>query len=185
VGGEAGVNKILLITGPRAVGKTYLCQRVVEEARETGRSCAGVLSPAVIERGERTGIRLINVATQEDRPLAVSGDGSGDVRWGKYRFVPETLEWGADALNRATPCDLLVVDEIGPLELKAGQGLVAALKVLNAGGFALAVVVVRPELIDELKDRMQSNDPQIVEVTEDNRDQLPRRIFDLLGEEIG
>jgi nucleoside-triphosphatase len=179
------MNRVVLLTGPRGVGKTCLCQRVARKAREAGRSCTGVLSPAVLEDGEKTGIRLLDVATQEDRPLAFSGDESGDVRWGKYRFVRETLDWGADVLKRGTPCDLLVVDELGPLELKAGQGLVAALDVLSAGGFALALVVVRPELIDELRGRLPDSSVQIVEVTEANRDRLPERIVDLLQEEVG
>jgi nucleoside-triphosphatase len=179
------MNKVVLLTGPRGVGKTCLCQRVARRARKTGRSCKGVVSPAVLEGGEKTGIRLLDVATQEDRPLAFSGDESGDVRWGKYRFVRETLDWGADVLKRATRCDLLVVDELGPLELKAGKGLVAALDVLNAGGFALALVVVRPELIDELRERLPGSSVQILEVTEANRDRLPERIVDLLQEEMG
>jgi nucleoside-triphosphatase len=178
------MNKVVLLTGPRGVGKTYLCQRVAEKARETGRSCAGVLSPAVLEGGEKTGIRLVNVATGDDRSLATADRLHGEVRWGKYRFLPSTLEWGVGLLERAIPCDLLVVDELGPLELEAGQGLVTALEVLNAGGFALALVVVRPELIDELRERLPSNDVQIMEVTEANRDRLPGRILDLLGDEI-
>ena len=55
------------------------------------------------------------------------------------------------ALLEANPnCDLLVVDELGPLELVRGEGWQAALEALAQGGYCLALVVVRPELLDVL-----------------------------------
>jgi nucleoside-triphosphatase THEP1 len=176
------MNEVLLLTGERGIGKTGVCQRVVREARERGLACAGVVSPAVFEDGEKTGITLVEVATDEYRPLAVAEDLPPGVRWGKYRFVPEALEWGAQVLEAATPCDLLVVDELGPLELEADQGLVAALDVLNAGGFSLALVVVRPELVEKLRERLGGRVAQILEVTLANREQLPALIVDLLAQ---
>jgi nucleoside-triphosphatase THEP1 len=175
------MNEVLLLTGERGVGKTGVCQRVVREARERGLACAGVVSPAVSEDGEKTGITLVDVASGEYRPLAVADDLRGEVRWGKYRFVPEALEWGAQVLEAATPCDLLVVDELGPLELEAGQGLFGALDALNAGGFSLALVVVRPELVEELKGRLGGRVEQVLEVTLANREELPALIVDLLA----
>lgn len=176
------MNEVLLLAGERGVGKTCLCQRVVREACERGLSCAGVVSPAVFEDGEKTGIMLVDVATGEHRPLAVADDLRGEVRWGKYRFVSEALDWGAQVLKAATPCDLLVVDELGPLELEAGQGLVVALHVLNAGGFSLALVVVRPELVENLKERLGARVAQVLEVTLTDREQLPALIVDLLAQ---
>ena len=105
----------------------------------------------------------------------------GEVRWGRYSFAPEALEWGVQTLKAATPCDLLVVDELGPLELEAGEGLVAALDVLDEGGFSLALVVVRPELVEKLEERLGGRVAQVLEVTLANREQLPALIVDLLA----
>jgi nucleoside-triphosphatase THEP1 len=176
------MNEVLLLTGERGVGKTGVCQRVVREACERGLSCAGAMSPAVFEGGHKVGITLVDVATGEYRPLAVADGLRGEVRWGKYRFMPEALEWGTQVLEGATPCDLLVVDELGPLELEADQGLVAALDVLNAGGFSLALVVVRPELVEKLKERLGGRVTQVLKVTLANREQLSALIVDLLGQ---
>ena len=46
------------------------------------------------------------------------------------------------------------MDEIGPLELDRGRGWVNALDVLCAGQFGLAVVVVRPSLVDAFRAAM-------------------------------
>ena len=64
------------------------------------------------------------------------------------------MAWGAAVLDSACPCDVLIVDEIGPLELERGQGWANALDVLRAGQFDLAAVVVRPSLIDAFRAAM-------------------------------
>lgn len=171
-----------MVTGERGVGKTHLCQQVVKLAGMRGYRCAGVLSRAALEGDHKVAITLVDVATNAERTLAVADATPGELRWGRYRFVPGTLEWGSDLLAGATPCDLLIVDELGPLELTLGQGLVSALDVLDGGAFSLALVVVRPELLDALRERLQCAETRVVEVELPNRDQLPRQILSLLGE---
>lgn len=172
-----------MLTGEREVGKTHLCQRVVEEAKERGFTCAGVISLAVFESEHKVGITLVDVGTGEERPLASADDLGGDVRWGRYSFVPASLAWGAEILTGATPCDLLVIDELGPLELELGRGLVKAVDVLVRGGFSLAIAVVRPALLGKLRERLGGRQTDVVEVTPLNRDQLPPRLVSMLEEE--
>ncbi len=172
-----------MLTGERGIGKTVLCQRVVDEARRRGFSCAGVISPALYDGQEKVGISLVDVASGDERPLASVDDIPDGVRWGRYSFVPSSLTWGSDLLARATPCDLLVIDELGPLELVTGRGLVTALDVLMGGGFALALVVVRPELVDQARERLKAKETLTLEVTFPNRERLPMHVLSLLGEE--
>jgi len=170
------MDHIVLITGQRAVGKTYVCQSVVEEAQRRGYTCAGLLSPALFEGQQKVGISLVDVTSGEERPLATADAAPLGVRRGRYRFVNSTLEWGTRVLAEATPCDLLVVDELGPLELEKGRGLVKALDVLAKGGFSLALVVVRPELVEQVRERLPAEEVHIVHVTFANRDGLSRQI---------
>lgn len=81
-------------------------------------------------------------------PLAQADNLPGELRTTAYRFDSSTTQWGAALLDTACPCDVLVVDEIGPLELERGQGWANALNVLDSGQYELAVVVVRPALLD-------------------------------------
>ncbi len=173
-----------MLTGERGVGKTHLCRQVVEEARRRGYSCAGLLSPAVFEDGEKAGITLLDLATEVERPLAVADDEPGELRWGRYRFLPSTLEWAGSALRRAAPCHLLVIDELGPLELKLGQGLVEALNLLDYGAYSLALVVVRAELVGAVLQRLRRAEVMVVEVTIQRRDELPSRILSMLEEQV-
>ena len=45
-------------------------------------------------------------------------------------------------------CDLLIVDELGPIELERGEGWQNGIAALNSGEYQAAVVVIRPELLD-------------------------------------
>ncbi len=161
---------IVLVTGLRGVGKTTLCLRTVTLAKEAHYSCAGLLTLRDDDRRI-----LVDVQTGDRRSLTASGPAGVPV--GRYLFDPDALAWGTAILARSTPCDLLVVDELGPLEM-AGGGWAVGLDVLQGGCFSLALVVVRPELVAEALERFP--DAWSVEVTPENRDGLPVWLAGLL-----
>ncbi len=138
--------RAILLTGQSNIGKTTLVKELVMQARQAGYRCAGLLSPARFADGARVGIDVMDVATGQIRPLATRGQACQPGGLG-HIFDPEALAWGASVLARAIPCDLLVVDELGPLELRQGEGWHNGLDVLNTGGYRLAVTVVRPALL--------------------------------------
>ncbi len=162
---------IILITGLRGVGKTTLCLRTVTLAKNAGYSCAGLLT--LREEGD---LRiLVDVRTGNRRSLTASGPTGIPV--GRYLFDPDTLAWGTAILARSIPCDLLVLDELGPLEMTGG-GWAIGMDILREGRFLLALVVVRPELVTEVLERFP--DAWVVEVTPENRDELPTWLTGLL-----
>ncbi len=169
--------RILLLTGERKVGKTTVCRKVVARAREAGYACGGLLT---LQMDNSDGRVVVDVSTGDARPLTVS---EGGVEMGRYRFDPAVLAWGAEAIARAIPCDLLVIDEVGPLEVERGQGWAIALDILRAAQFRLALVVVRPELIGAVQLRLPTSAPAVLRVTEHNRDQLVNLLFSLLEQE--
>jgi len=83
---------------------------------------------------------VLDVRSGNLRRLTLGTGASAAVVQGRFRFDPETLAWGDAALAQATPCHLLVVDELGPLEIERGQGWPKAFDVLRGTDFALALV---------------------------------------------
>jgi nucleoside-triphosphatase THEP1 len=142
---------ITILTGPFGSGKTTECLRLIEWARQHGLDCAGIVCPARFDGAHKVGIDLLNVRTGECRSLAEADDRPAALRTTHYRFDVEVMAWGTVILDMACPCDVLILDEIGPLELERGQGWVNALTVLREGQFDLAVVVVRPSLVDTFR----------------------------------
>lgn len=142
-----------LLVALRGAGKTTFCRALAEEARAAGYEVAGLLSPAVFEGGVKTGILAQDLRSGEVRMLARAErvtplPPSFDLRLGRWLFDRAVLAWGNQLLAGDLRCDLLVVDELGPLELVHGEGWVNALDVLRRAYCRWAVAVVRPELAE-------------------------------------
>jgi hypothetical protein len=73
-----------------------------------------------------------------------------------------------------------VVDELGPLEIERGEGWQKAFDVLRGNDFTLALVVVRPELLERAQRKLPSGSTTVVTVEMDNRDDLPDLLLDAL-----
>ncbi|MDX9734553.1 MAG: nucleoside-triphosphatase [Thermoanaerobaculia bacterium] len=146
--GSLPMGSLALLTGGRGAGKTRWCEALARAAREAKLAVRGVLSPPVLAGGEKRAIDLLDLATGSRRFLAERArpdlPGTEGLGW---RFDPEALAAGNVALERVGACDLLLVDELGPLELGRGSGFTAAFGLLDARRHGLAIVVVRPSLV--------------------------------------
>jgi len=144
---------LFLLTGASGAGKTTWCMELARAAITAGRRVGGFCSPAVFEDGRKTGIDLIDLSRMTRRRLAglkaepVPGEASRD-----WQFDEQTLAWGNSLLQTAAP-DLLILDELGPLEFEHGQGFQDAFNLLDSHSFRLACVVVRPSLLMKAQDR--------------------------------
>jgi len=125
-------------------------------------------------------LKVLDVRSGLARQLTLEPGVSPAVIQGRFRLDPKVLLWGDDVLAHATPCDLLVVDELGPLELEQGWGWQQAFTVLHEGNFALAVVVVRPELVIQAQLRLPESAMAVLAVTTENRDELPATLLEML-----
>jgi nucleoside-triphosphatase THEP1 len=142
-----------VLTGERGIGKTTHCRTLVEQARAAGWDVAGLLSPAIFENGVKTGILAQDLRTSESRPFAslstfVPQSTTFTLSLGQWVFDPTVVDWGNQVLQSRQPCDLFIVDELGPLEFFRGEGWVNAFDALRQVSYRLGVVVIRPECID-------------------------------------
>lgn len=146
---------LFIITGPSGSGKTKWCQTAVDYARRRQWPVTGLLAPPIMKNGQKIGIDLLDLSSGEGRRLATwkgatighDDDLSGDVNTGDWNFSPEALVWGNSVLKKTTRADFVIVDELGPLEFRQGQGLQAGLELLDAWRYRLACVTIRPKLV--------------------------------------
>ena len=105
----------------------------------------------------RSGSRRLFGARTAKTPAgaAQSTDFITDPLTPRWKYGSEVFTWASKVLSSATPCDLLLVDEVGPLELLGKRGWVSALDVLSRGDFQAALVVCRPSLMETLEDAIQ------------------------------
>ncbi len=171
-------SRLVLLTGPVGVGKTTVAERVAGLALRQGLACGGLLAPAMKNAcGQKAGIWGVDVATGERRPLARTDRDLGGPTMGPYSFDATALEWATAVVAGAIDtCELLLVDEIGKLELWQGLGLAPILPRLAAGEAGRALVLVRQSLLDELQGRLAGIETIVFQVQEGNRDELPAQV---------
>ncbi len=145
---------ILLITGWRNTGKTTFCQVMIEAARERNLQVSGLLSPGVFENYQKISIEMEDLRSGEKRILAHKGyDPSSEFNLPNWLFEKENLSWGNTVFEKAVPTDVLIVDELGPIELEQNKGWTFGMQALDSGLYKIAIVVVRPELMPIAKQR--------------------------------
>ncbi len=170
--------RITLLTGGAGVGKTTVCKQLVAMATERGYRCAGLLSEALVEGGRCVGASVIDLSTGRQRELARIDRKLGPLNVGRWSFNPSGLEWGDALLRGLGACDLLAVDEIGVLELERGLGWRDAWGVLERRQFAMAVVIARPRLVEQVRNLVAAH--EVLTVTRATRDELPRQMIKTL-----
>lgn len=139
---------LFIITGWRNTGKTTFCQFMIDAARERGLQVSGILSPGVFEDYSKIRIEMQDLSSKERRILADKGhDPQSEFQLPEWIFNKENLLWGNRVFETAVPTDILIVDELGPIELEQHKGWTAALEALNSKAYQLAFVVIRPELL--------------------------------------
>ena len=170
----------IILTGERGVGKTTVCQKLIAVAQSKGYVCSGILTVSQPD-DERD---VIDVRSGETRRLTVGPDVEDVVIQGRFRFDPETLTWGNEALSQSRDSQLLVVDELGPLEIERGGGWYRTFYALQRNDYALAIVVVRPELVIPAQLRLPTGATTVLTVTPDDREDFPFILIEILENEI-
>ncbi|HPW17917.1 MAG TPA: nucleoside-triphosphatase [Candidatus Aminicenantes bacterium] len=140
---------VLALTGPVHGGKTTFLERAWPGWAAAGLACAGFLSPAATDENGETGYDLLEVPALRRRPYLRRGGGARAARTGPYAFLPGALERARRILRHGGRAGLLIVDEVGPLELEGG-GLWPALRGALRRPEGATLLVVRESVADGL-----------------------------------
>lgn len=146
--------QLLLVTGESGSGKSSWCNDLIMQAQRRDLRVGGLLSPAVVRNGRKTGIDLVDLASGQRHRLADHRDGTvTDMMTKLWAFDMEIIQWGNAALEQTADCDLLIIDELGPLEFKHNKGFTGAFALIDRRQYQVACVVVRPSLLQDALDR--------------------------------
>ncbi|UCD96645.1 MAG: NTPase [Candidatus Bathyarchaeota archaeon] len=174
------MKRLLLLAGPPRTGKTTILQKVVEKLSGRGFRIGGMISEEIHNERTRLGFEIYDVSTGQRGILAHVHQPVGP-KLGKYRVNLQDLNSiGARSIKDAIfKADVVVVDEIGPMELFSDEFKDAVEEVLASQKPLIATIHYRMKvpMIQKLKSR---EDAHLVEISLENRDQLPT----LIAEEV-
>jgi len=169
------MGRTILLTGRPGVGKTTVIKRVVEQL---GSRAGGFYTAEIRKSGRRQGFKIVTLDGQEG--ILSHVDIRGQPRVSRYGVnLGDLEEVGVAALRRAiAEADLIVVDEIGKMELFSDEFRQAVAEAIEGEKPVLATVMASPEpWVDALKGLPQVT---VLEVTRDNRERMVPLVVELL-----
>lgn len=169
-----------LLTGRPGVGKTTIIRQL---ANLLGPAADGFYTQEVRHQGSRVGFELVTLSGERAwlaaQPRMASFAKS--VPFGRYRVNLEAVDaLGVPVLLEALHRGLvIVVDEIGPMEMLSRHFQSTILTILDSSAWVVGTIVARPH---PFADRVKTH-PRVVlhEVTLANRVELGRQLLASVG----
>jgi len=167
----------LLLEGRPGIGKTTVARRLLTLLQEAGVPVGGFTTGELRTSGRREGF-VVEAASGAREVLAHVGL-PGPPRVGRYGVDLAGFERVAlPALRRPTTSGVVVVDELGKMELASAAFCAAVVELFGRDVAVVATVQVgHHRFTDALKRRPHI---RVVRVTEGTRDALPAQLMDFL-----
>ncbi len=157
----------MAVTGRPGIGKTTLCMKVFKALKDV----EGFVTLEVREKGRRIGFKLHDLKSGEELWLAKVGEGYPRV--GKYVVFLENLDRFAGKISDYDGC-LIVIDEVGPMELKSDNFVRAMERLIESDKNLLVTVHYKSKhpLVERIKREFE-----LYVIDERNRDDVANEII--------
>jgi nucleoside-triphosphatase THEP1/energy-coupling factor transporter transmembrane protein EcfT len=166
--------RVVVVTGSGSSGKTETVILAADRLRGDGVPVAGFVQPGVWVDDQKVGFRVRDLATGEEASLATLSDRGGGDFGTRFEFDDEGFRLGAASLSRASAGAVVVVDELGPVELRGEGHMPGVRDALATPALRGAVIVVRRTLVPTLLDSLDLTDAVVVDVATEDHDAADR-----------
>ncbi len=121
-------DKILIITGRINSGKTAAAGELILRLKASGKKTAGILCRGIFSGTRKTGFYGIDIST--GKVFFLASDKPSDrfsLRQGRFYFNEKVLRHLNSLITKSPDNDVILIDEVGPLELRK-QGFYSLLR---------------------------------------------------------
>ncbi|MFB6470943.1 MAG: NTPase [Vulcanisaeta sp. AZ3] len=175
----------ILITGPPGVGKTTLIRRVIDYAKSLSIEVFGFITYEVREGGRRIGFKIADVHGNREDWLAHTSLFRGGPMVGRYYVNVRAMdEVGVRAIVAAKPSSLVVVDEIGKMELMDRNFLRVLEEVVPSVHF-VGTIFMAYRYNTEVRGFVERFGFRVLELNRANIDSVYSEVIKELGRSLG
>jgi nucleoside-triphosphatase len=175
---------IWLISGPPGVGKSTVVSKIVLRLKSAGVIVGGCTTSEKKSGGARVGFEVKDLTTGRTGQLA-SVESKFGPRVGKYRVnLTDLARVGAAGLeSAAASSEIVVIDEVGPMELVSPEFRRAVQRCIASGKPILAVVHERLE--DDLLNELRTKATATIILSVESRNQVSEELAAALLKAVG
>ncbi len=168
----------IAITGKPGVGKTTLCKKIWEKLKPN-LSISGFITLEIRVKNRRVGFEVFDLRKEVKTKLASVGKCKTMV--GKYCVHITEFEEYLKNSSLRDACDLIIIDEIGPMELKSYFFVELIEELLNSETPKLFTIHAKSKhpLLEKIRRTFK-----IYTIDERNRNQVTEKVLELLKENL-
>jgi nucleoside-triphosphatase THEP1 len=172
---------IFILTADVGGGKTTFAGKLIGLLRSKGYRPMGFLCTAIDQSSVRTGFTLVDVDTNRSILLAQNTYQEGWSQTGRYYFNPEAFKFGNGLLDASNlqGAHLVVIDEIGPMEVN-GKGWALAIEKLSSALSTPQLWIVRKSLAHKITRRWNVGDIYLFDIYLDTEEYVIEKMEALL-----
>lgn len=177
---------IIIITGRVQEGKTSFAGRIIRNLKEKNFRIAGFLATGVHENGKRIGYNLFDIETLKEIELSNNIGNEQHLKVGRYYFNPPGMMRGLEILKPGNLTDkqLIVVDEIGPLELD-DQGWSHSVEELIRTTSIPQLWIVRSGLVESVVKKWNVKDFHLFDVACSTVEEVTGKLIEIMLKKKG
>lgn len=162
----------IFITGKPGTGKTTLVMKLSSYLQEKGINITGFYTEEMRERGKRMGFKLTTLPDGQISILASTKPAG--IPFGRYYVKTDGIDKGIQAIKK--DADIIILDEVGPMEMKHTDFMPVVKKILGSGKNVIAVI--HRNWINMVEEE------NLYEITIENRHDLHKELKEIVSRYI-